>query len=175
MIFAQTATTFDLSTIPGPIRSVGLFSLDDCPAYPEAPAYCPTPADMAWCLGYELEQMGERAMVRTIDGYTPEEHQAFANGQRQARADMTGKAPTPPVARLEPEDLASMLRVSAGWCEGQGGVLGEFLANLIRTAAGDVEYYRAGTWQEFSAREAEMIETLQRCTACENNAYFDRM
>jgi len=66
-----------------------------------------------------------------------------------------------------------MLRVAAMHCEGQGGVLGEFLAGLIRQASKDVEYYRAHDWAEFSAREAEMIETLQNCSRCEGLGYED--
>ena len=152
------------------------FAPVDEPSYPEAPGYVPTPCDMAWCLGYELEQSGERGMVRTIDGYTPEEQQAFANGQRQARADMAPeKAPAVPQERSTPEELASMLRVAAGYCEGQGGVLGEFLANLVRRASQDVTYYGATCWAEYDAREAEHIETLQRCFTCERQAYTDRM
>lgn len=140
--------------------------------WPEAPAYLPTREEEAWSLGFALEAEGERAMIRTIDGYTASEHLAFANGQRAARS---GRRPEPAAAPWTHEMLADALRATAAHCEAQGGPLGAFLGAFLRDGAADVAYYRAKDWAEFSARQAEMIETLQDCSECRRQAYADRM
>lgn len=167
---------FDLSILP-PIVSVGAAPPTTAAEYRE------------W--GYALGLRGVRPELPpgTPHSFFAAVHGGYRAGldDRASRAllesaptdaELAGPDPMPfPTATDRPhssDDLVAGLLASAKWCDDQGGYLGDFLASLIRDAAGDVELFRCRSWNEFDGRRDQMIRSLSDCPECERRAWEDK-